>query len=296
MEKQPHHQEYRDTLADKLTEIRNSDTENPEIAKAKAQGYLDAKKEDPVYHDSAKEHKKEINKKEIQKKHLIEIIAPEKEERFSKIKEVFPDAEFLKIGSFAKTGINDDNVWEHIESIGVKNSTIIKDRGFEFDGNSSEDMTVVVVSHKDLGIEVGGGNHFHLFGSISMKELLEKTEKVGLQKCPKDTALKLTLGQIPDLVKDTFYCLWVVSDPVLVDRTDVRQPHYGHLGIDKKGLWLRPYDLTIGTSDGHIEELSEDKTRFRESNEEKWKDIYIQFSIHRGTEEKVGLVFLIPNM
>jgi acyl-coenzyme A thioesterase PaaI-like protein len=48
MEKLPH-QEYRDELADKLKEIRNSDTENSEIVKAKAQGFLDAKKETPEY-------------------------------------------------------------------------------------------------------------------------------------------------------------------------------------------------------------------------------------------------------
>jgi len=48
MEKQPH-QEYRDELADKLKEIRNSDPENPEVAKAKAIGYLDAKQETEEY-------------------------------------------------------------------------------------------------------------------------------------------------------------------------------------------------------------------------------------------------------
>jgi hypothetical protein len=51
MEKQPH-QEYRDELADKLKEIRNSDPENPEFAKAKAEGYLDAKKETREYEES----------------------------------------------------------------------------------------------------------------------------------------------------------------------------------------------------------------------------------------------------
>lgn len=49
MEKLPH-QEYRDDLADKLKEIRNSDPENPELAKAKAEGYLQGRKEDKFKH------------------------------------------------------------------------------------------------------------------------------------------------------------------------------------------------------------------------------------------------------
>ena len=55
MEKQPH-QEYRDELANKLKDIRNSDPENPEIAKAKAQGYLDAKRETEEYTESKDKH------------------------------------------------------------------------------------------------------------------------------------------------------------------------------------------------------------------------------------------------
>jgi len=47
MEKLPH--QYRDELVNKLKEIRNSDPENPEVAKAKAQGYLQAKKETREY-------------------------------------------------------------------------------------------------------------------------------------------------------------------------------------------------------------------------------------------------------
>lgn len=53
MEKYPQ-QEYRDELADKLKEIRNSDPENPQVAKAKAVGYLEAKKETGEYEESKK--------------------------------------------------------------------------------------------------------------------------------------------------------------------------------------------------------------------------------------------------
>jgi len=55
MEKLPH-QEFRDDLADKLREIRNSDEENADEAKAKAAGYLMAKQETGEYKDSHKEH------------------------------------------------------------------------------------------------------------------------------------------------------------------------------------------------------------------------------------------------
>lgn len=59
MEKGPH-QEYRDDLAAKLREIRNSDSENSEIAKAKASGYLDSEKNKDEYIKSKKYHQKYI--------------------------------------------------------------------------------------------------------------------------------------------------------------------------------------------------------------------------------------------
>ncbi len=55
MEKQPH-EEYRDNLAKKLNEIRESDPENPEKAKGKAQGFLMASKETEKYTKSEKAH------------------------------------------------------------------------------------------------------------------------------------------------------------------------------------------------------------------------------------------------
>lgn len=61
MEKQP--QDYRDNLADKLKEIRNSDAENPDLAKAEAKGYLNAKKETEEYKDSKAEHEQEEKRK-----------------------------------------------------------------------------------------------------------------------------------------------------------------------------------------------------------------------------------------
>lgn len=59
MEKQPH-QEYRDDLANKLKEIRNSDLENSEIAKAKAEGYLDSEKNKEEYVEARKFHHKYV--------------------------------------------------------------------------------------------------------------------------------------------------------------------------------------------------------------------------------------------
>jgi hypothetical protein len=59
MEKQPH-QEYRDDLANKLKEIRNSDQENSEVAKVRAEGYLEAKSETSEYRDAQEKHKEEI--------------------------------------------------------------------------------------------------------------------------------------------------------------------------------------------------------------------------------------------
>jgi predicted acylesterase/phospholipase RssA len=55
MEKQPN----RNELAGKLKEIRNSDEENPEKAKAKAQGYLEAMQTTDKYKEDKESHLKE---------------------------------------------------------------------------------------------------------------------------------------------------------------------------------------------------------------------------------------------
>ena len=77
MEKQSH-QEYRDELAEKLKEIRNSDPKNPEAARTKAQGYLDAKKETEKYILEKDKHQTEV-KEEIADKEKIK----EMERQFS---------------------------------------------------------------------------------------------------------------------------------------------------------------------------------------------------------------------
>ena len=60
MEKLPH-QEYRDDLATKLREIRNSDPEEPKLAKAEAEGFLDAKRETSEYVYNKEAHADEID-------------------------------------------------------------------------------------------------------------------------------------------------------------------------------------------------------------------------------------------
>lgn len=62
MEKLPH-QEYRDELANKLKEIRNSNPENSEITKAEAQGYLKAKKETAEYQENKDIHKDDVSER-----------------------------------------------------------------------------------------------------------------------------------------------------------------------------------------------------------------------------------------
>ncbi len=80
MEKLPH-QEYRDDLADKLKEIRNSDPENPELAKAKAQGYLQGRKEDKFYNNRIGY---KITPYKEAKKQKIEKVNKDKDEKRSK--------------------------------------------------------------------------------------------------------------------------------------------------------------------------------------------------------------------
>jgi hypothetical protein len=74
MEKIPH-QEYRDNLAEKLVEIRNSDETNDDFAKGKAAGYLDAKKETPEYINTKYTHQhkdmeenKNLHNKDVKEK------------------------------------------------------------------------------------------------------------------------------------------------------------------------------------------------------------------------------------
>jgi len=63
---------YRDELAEKLKEIRNSDEENPEVARAKAKGYLDAKKETPEYEEEKEAHTEEIQAKSYE--HFLSLL------------------------------------------------------------------------------------------------------------------------------------------------------------------------------------------------------------------------------
>lgn len=94
MEKLPH-QEYRDELAGKLKEIRNSDTENPEVAKAKAEGYLEAMREHSSdYKDAESKHNYERMTSE--RKHYLERITEDMESFLSSLKDLKQtDVKFL---------------------------------------------------------------------------------------------------------------------------------------------------------------------------------------------------------
>lgn len=93
MEKQPH-EEYRDDLAEKLKEIRNSDIENPEITKAKAQGYLEHAQSTNEYKVNKMLHGSEIYNKIEEEK--FETYIEKLISFFDKVKlkvEVFPTDE-----------------------------------------------------------------------------------------------------------------------------------------------------------------------------------------------------------
>ncbi|MEI7463188.1 MAG: hypothetical protein WCK03_02205 [Candidatus Taylorbacteria bacterium] len=70
MEKLPH-EEYRDNLAEKLKEIRNSEENPSDISRAKAQGYLDAKKETKDYEESKRSHKNDLTPKEKEQEQIL---------------------------------------------------------------------------------------------------------------------------------------------------------------------------------------------------------------------------------
>ncbi len=65
-------EKYRKELADKLRGMRNSDPENSEIARAKAQGHLDAKKENEDYKEAEKySHAPLPTKRKLEEKKLF---------------------------------------------------------------------------------------------------------------------------------------------------------------------------------------------------------------------------------
>jgi len=66
--------EYRDELAEKLKEIRNSDEKNRGESTAKAEGYLEAKRETPEYQKAKEGHKKDIAMEERRKHGLRDLI------------------------------------------------------------------------------------------------------------------------------------------------------------------------------------------------------------------------------
>ena len=60
-------QSYRDNLAKKVKEIRNSNKKNPANAKAKAEGYLEAKQGTKQYKTAEKLQREEFKNRELQK-------------------------------------------------------------------------------------------------------------------------------------------------------------------------------------------------------------------------------------
>lgn len=58
---------YRDDLAAKLQEIRKSDEDRPDLSRAEARGYLNAKQETKDYQVEEKEHKKQIINEQLLK-------------------------------------------------------------------------------------------------------------------------------------------------------------------------------------------------------------------------------------
>ncbi len=116
MPRSPEFQTYRDELSDKLQEIRQSDPENPEKARAKAQGYLEAQQETEEYQGARKKHLKDIEKKRNNKEKEATMVQQEKEwrknrkkmikkgeidketlEKISKMKEIIAEMPFLEL-------------------------------------------------------------------------------------------------------------------------------------------------------------------------------------------------------
>lgn len=99
MEKQPF-QKFRDDLADKLNGGRNSDEENPELARAKTQGYLEAKKETEEYQSTKKRHLNDV-------KDLLESKPDNIRKALNKIESELDRA--LKVTEYFKKGIEIPN-------------------------------------------------------------------------------------------------------------------------------------------------------------------------------------------
>jgi hypothetical protein len=103
--------EYRDNLAEKLHEIRNSDPENVEKAHTKAEGYLEAEKEKPEYETAEDKHRREametmpfnmatfeqyVGMKQYTSEELAQILAGDKEPSESLIEVVSEGLEAIK--------------------------------------------------------------------------------------------------------------------------------------------------------------------------------------------------------
>lgn len=141
MEKQPH-QEYRDDLADKLKEIRNSDPENPKFAKGKARGYLDAKKEqkslypfpyDPYDYEKSK-LKHDTEKNTIGKKNKIMEVTPYADVFMEKLKSLEIKEHGIYLSGYHFELCNNDKVKLVIE---LQLPDDYKDKGTVYAGYNS---------------------------------------------------------------------------------------------------------------------------------------------------------------
>lgn len=171
--------EYRDGLAEKLKDIRNSSIGDSKTAKAKAQGYLDAKQETKEYKWASLHH-----------------LQPEK-------------AEILIKGKFLGTIENDPEIRNFKEmkqallNDGVKlsafNEKILETMPFSEEKNT---YNLVSFSVNDFGL------HDH----PSLEQIYQKAEELGLKLCPGELAPLFYIKAISKVDKSLYFATKDILD------------------------------------------------------------------------------------
>lgn len=182
MPRSPEFQVYRDELSHKLQEIRQSDPENPEKAKAKAQGYLESKQETKEYQKAREEHLDNIEEVKRIKEDKIERVkrineATENEARRIEMEKETPDKEWKKTMTELLKEVVKDLPVEYID---VPNSQSVL---LKIDGTEAAFLVNKYLqprgSIKDSGIVVDNGSDqiFKIFLSCICDECVKSNLK-----------------------------------------------------------------------------------------------------------------------
>ena len=296
MEKQPN-QEYRDELAEELNDIRKSDPQNPEIARAEARGYLKGVKRDGDYQESERYHERRKKALFLLKDTFGSIaenfgsMDEEFPELATRIKEKIPNSEFLHLKPFENelSGneclklINKLNIilgigaWRNASTLNPESH--IEDEIENLGVLPNEEKFLVRFCPKDIGLD---GE------KVSLRDFYNRVKEMGLQTVKEKDNLgvrllfglqRYALPQAEDIGNSTV----IGSEPLeskwaTMPTLSLRNLSIGKDNWDGIYTFYQPFGLTdLGKYLSEDIEFDDDKYGYNLNNKEHFVEVGTNF-------------------